>query len=189
VSEELKRFLCDHLKQAQLFGQVVMANMMYRRTLSRIPVSRLNPHDASQTENWPNPQIMECVAGKIRILSYTQEPHFIQRNKHLCRARLTCCSEESPLIADDIYEINQIVPETKTHASHFSAQVVLDPDGILDPDIQSQFKDLLFKFSDVFTPDLTGYNGAIGPFEASVNMCPVQPPQLKGRMPQYSKQI
>ena len=27
-----------------------------------------------------------------------------------------CCSEESPVIADDIYEINKIVPETKTHA-------------------------------------------------------------------------
>jgi hypothetical protein len=55
--------------------------------------------------------------------------------------------------------------------------------------IFSQFKDLLYKFSDVFSPDLTGYNGAIGPFEASVNMGPVQPQQRKGRMPQYSKDI
>jgi hypothetical protein len=29
--------------QVQLFGQVAMANMMYRRTLSRIPFSRWNP--------------------------------------------------------------------------------------------------------------------------------------------------
>ena len=100
-------------------------------------VFAIEPHYASQTENWPNPQITECVDGKIRILNYTQEPQFIHRNKHLCRERFTCCSEESPLIADDIYEINKIVPETKTHASHFSAQVVVDPDGILDPDIQS----------------------------------------------------
>jgi hypothetical protein len=47
----------------------------------------------------------------------------------------------------------------------------------------------LYKFSDVFSSDLTGYNGAIGPFEASVNMGPVQPQQRKGRMPQYSKDI
>ena len=79
-------------------------------------VLAIEPHDASQTENWPNPQIAECVTGKIRIINYTQEPQFIQRNKHLCRARLMCCSEESPVIADDIYEINKIVPETKTHA-------------------------------------------------------------------------
>jgi len=52
--------------------------------------------------------------------------------------------------------------------------------GILDPDIQSQFKDLLHMFSDVFSPDFTGYSGAIGLFEASVNMGPAQPPQRKG---------
>ena len=46
-------------------------------------VLAIEPHDASQTENWLNPQITECVAGKIRILNYTQEPQFIQRNKHL----------------------------------------------------------------------------------------------------------
>ena len=33
---------------------------------------------------------------------------------------------------------------------------------------------------------VTGYNGAVGPFEAVVNMGPVQPPQCKGRLPQYS---
>jgi hypothetical protein len=53
--------------------------------------------------------------------------------------------------------------------------------------IFSQFKDLLYKFSDVFSPDLTGYNGAIDPFEASVNMGPVQPQQRKGRMPQSGR--
>jgi hypothetical protein len=37
------------------------------------------------------------------------------------------------LLSLTIYEINKIVPETKIHASHFSAQVVVDPDGILDP--------------------------------------------------------
>jgi hypothetical protein len=46
-------------------------------------VLAIEPHDASQTENWLNPQITECVAEKIRILNYTQEPQFIQRNKHL----------------------------------------------------------------------------------------------------------
>lgn len=32
-----------------------------------------------------------------------------------------------------------------------------------------------------------GYNGASGPFQAMVNMGPVQPPQCKGRVPQYSR--
>ena len=34
---------------------------------------------------------------------------------------------------------------------------------------------------------IKGYNGAVGPFKAEVNMGPVQPPQRKGRLPQYSR--
>ena len=39
----------------------------------------------------------------------------------------------------------------------------------------------------IFDPDITGYNGAAGPILASVNIGPVQPPQRKGRVPQYSR--
>ena len=35
--------------------------------------------------------------------------------------------------------------------------------------------------------NIVGYNGAVGPFEATVNMGPVQPPQYKGRCPQYAR--
>ncbi|VDI45490.1 Hypothetical predicted protein [Mytilus galloprovincialis] len=38
-----------------------------------------------------------------------------------------------------------------------------------------------------FDPYFKGYNGAAGPFQARVNMGPVQPPQRKGRVPQYSR--
>ena len=34
--------------------------------------------------------------------------------------------------------------------------------------------------------NISGYNGAAGPFEAVVNMGPVQPPQRKCRLPQYA---
>ncbi|CAG2208159.1 unnamed protein product [Mytilus edulis] len=36
-------------------------------------------------------------------------------------------------------------------------------------------------------PTFKGYNGAVGALEAKVNMGPVQPPQRKGRIPQYQK--
>ena len=39
----------------------------------------------------------------------------------------------------------------------------------------------------VFNPRLGGYNGAVGKFEASINMGPVLPPQRKGRLPHYSR--
>ena len=43
------------------------------------------------------------------------------------------------------------------------------------------------EFDDVFNPEYPGYNGAVGPFEATVNMGPVLPPQRKGRLPQYAR--
>ena len=42
------------------------------------------------------------------------------------------------------------------------------------------------EFDEVFDTEYKGYNGASGPFEAVVNMGPVQPPQRKGRLAQYA---
>lgn len=39
---------------------------------------------------------------------------------------------------------------------------------------------------DVFNSTIVGNNGAAGPVEATVNMGPVQLPQYKGGVPQYS---
>ena len=39
----------------------------------------------------------------------------------------------------------------------------------------------------MFDPKYAGYNGHVGPFEAVVNMGPVQPPQRKGHLPQYAR--
>ena len=64
---------------------------------------------------------------------------------------------------------------------------LLDPDGILSPDDKVNFLALLKEFDRVFDPTITGYNGAAGPIKGVVNMGPVQPPQRKGRMPQYAR--
>ena len=39
----------------------------------------------------------------------------------------------------------------------------------------------------MFDPNYAGYNGHVGPFEAVVNIDPVQPPQRKGHLPQYAR--
>ena len=68
-----------------------------------------------------------------------------------------------------------------------SQSVSLDPDHILPEDTRALFSSLLTEFEEVFDPDYKGYNGASGPFEAVVNMGPVQPPQRKGRLPHYAR--
>lgn len=46
---------------------------------------------------------------------------------------------------------------------------------------------VLQAYDDVFNSTIVGNNGATGPVEATVNMGPVQLPQRKGRIPQYSR--
>ena len=54
----------------------------------------------------------------------------------------------------------------------------MDPDSILPAKIRENVRDVLEAHDEVFDRTITGYNGAIGPFEAVVNMGPVQtPPQ------------
>ncbi|CAC5417171.1 unnamed protein product [Mytilus coruscus] len=147
----------------------------------------IEPHtDASRTKDWPSQHIAQS-AGKIRIVNNTSVPQFIQRNEHFCRVRLTTTVDNAPEDPDNIRDLKTTNYINTTHSSHFSKQVSVDPDNLLSPDLQTQFKKLLRKFSEVFSPNFEGYNGAIVPFEASVNMGPVQPLQRKGRMPQYSK--
>ena len=68
-----------------------------------------------------------------------------------------------------------------------SAAAQIDPDNQLPQDIQAQFKSLMKEFDSVFDPDFKGYNSAAGPFQAKVNMGPVESPQRKGRLPQYDR--
>ena len=61
----------------------------------------------------------------------------------------------------------------------------LDPDNLLPDQSCFKFQQLLQEYDRVLDPKITGYNGAAGPIQATVNIGPVQPPQRKGRIPQY----
>ena len=69
----------------------------------------------------------------------------------------------------------------------FSSSVTLDPQDILPHNIKKGFQKLLHDYDSVFNPAFKGYNNAAGQFEAVVNMGPTQPPQRKGRLPQYNR--
>ncbi|CAC5388138.1 unnamed protein product [Mytilus coruscus] len=130
------------------------------------------------------------VVSALRRVSTKQSPYFKAFYKHFpLELTLDTGAEvnNAPEAPDNIRDLKTTIYIDTTHTSHFSKQVSVDPDNLLSPDLQTQFKELLRKFSEVFSPNFEGYNEAIGPFEASVNMGPVQPPQRKGRMPQYSK--
>ena len=69
----------------------------------------------------------------------------------------------------------------------FSDTIMLGPDNQLSDLLRIQFRQVLRKFDSVFNSNIPGYNSAAGNIDATVNMGPVQPPQRKGHVPQYSR--
>ena len=74
---------------------------------------------------------------------------------------------------------------TKCQAGYHNISV--DPDNMFPTAVKHEFLNTHEEYWEVFQSDLPGYNGASGSMESVVNMGPVQPPQRKGRAPQYSQ--
>lgn len=133
---------------------------------------------------WPAPQVVEAVCGKIRLLNATENPIHIRKHDHVCQARYTTQSYMKSSEKDyHTVTRNNIKKSTALH----SDAVCLDPDNVLTDESYRDFKRVLSQFDDVFDTKFPGYNGASGPIKAVVNMGPVQPPQRKGRLPQYGR--
>ena len=133
---------------------------------------------------WPPPAIVSSVAGKIRIPNTTDEPKILKKGEHFCQIRPVFIPETEPIPVRATATRPSI---TQPKAVKHSASVKLDPDNVLSHDIIAKFRSTLNEYDSVFDPNFKGYNGASGPFEARVNMGPTQPPQRKGRLPQYAR--
>ena len=134
-------------------------------------------------QNWPPPGIIEAVSDKIRIPNNTSSPLSLHKNEHFCQVRLT-----RDLPYDEVTDIDGQVPKSSSSLtdSH-SGTVTIDPDNTLPESYRSKFRTLVQDYDEVFDSKIQGYNGAKGQFEATINMGPVQPPQRKGRVPQYAR--
>ena len=142
------------------------------------------PKHTKTTSIWPEPQILEADGTKDRLVNSSQEPKLIGRHEHLSQILPT--EETSSFISTP--SLPSLPQPVKPKSSlPFSSSVSIDPDNILPEDLRVKFRQLLQTYDRIFDPDITGYNGAAGPILASVNIGPVQPPQRKGRVPQYSR--
>ena len=133
---------------------------------------------------WPEPQILEAVGSKIRLVNTSHEPKAIGRHEHLSQI-LPTTSAPSPTPSQ--IPTDQPSPVRPKCSPPFSSAVSVDPDNLLPDQSRLKFQQLLQEYDHVFDPKITGYNGAAGPIQATVNIGPVQPPQRKGRIPQYSR--
>lgn len=147
---------------------------------------RTDRRGPSICEYWPQPAIMEAVGGKVRIVNATKEPQVLRRNEHFCEVRMT--SNNSAATAPDTCISPSPTTFTPRQTSKaFSEAVQVDPDGILADTIRKNFNSLLRDHDTLFDPKIETYNDAAGKFQCTINMGPTQPPQRKGRVPQYSR--
>ncbi|CAB3990763.1 Hypothetical predicted protein [Paramuricea clavata] len=132
---------------------------------------------------WPCPNIVSSVAGRIRIPNLSSEPRSLKRNEHFCQVR--------PVYTPDLNNGDHklaVHPAPKSLQTHkFSSDVCLETDNLLPQDVRRKFTLLMESYDHVFDRNIKGYNGAAGSFEAKLNMGPVEPPQRKGRLPQYTR--
>lgn len=132
---------------------------------------------------WPEPQILEAVGFKIRLVNTSNEPEAIGRHEHLSQI-LPTAGVPSPTPSPT--PTNQPSIMKPKSSPPFSSAMSVDPDNLLPDHSRLKFQQLLQECDRVFDPNITGYNAAAGPIQDTVNIGPVQPPQCKGHIPQYS---
>ena len=135
---------------------------------------------------WPEPQILEAVGSKIRLVNTSNEPNAIGCHEHLSQI-LPTIGALSPTPSQ--IPTDQLSPMRPKCSPPFSSAVSIDPDNLLPDQSRLKFQQLLQEYDRVFDPKITGYSGAAGPIQATVNIGPVQPPQRKGCIPQYSHNL
>ena len=144
----------------------------------------------SENDVWPQPSLIMSVEGVVRIPNLTNTTRVLKRNEHFCQIREVFEPDNATAVPDSLRTSEAMNirnrSSTATPVKH-SAAVTIDPDHALSPDERASFRSILEEYDEVFDPNYTGYNGHVGPFKAVVNMGPVQPPQRKGRLPQYAR--
>ena len=120
-------------------------------------------------------------------------PITVPRYSHLFNVCLSV-PVDSPEVQEILvgsYKAPVVMATTPTE--HPVDTVRIDPDNILPKQYKGLVWEITRRFPSVFEPDFKGYSGAMGPFQAVVNIGPslfTPPPPLpqrKGRVPQYSR--
>jgi hypothetical protein len=139
---------------------------------------------AKPEKAWPNVQEVAAVGHVIRVPNMSDNPIVLKRNEHICQIRPISVMDET--LTDNTAGGP---PPTTTPSRPFSRDISIDPDNCLSPNMRNKFKELHSEFDDVFNPAVSKYNGASSKLEAIVNMGSTLPPQRKGRLPHYNRDM
>lgn len=132
---------------------------------------------------WPDADVLPIVDGQIQLTNIATCPISVKRGQHIAQV-----SAVRPVDIRDSYK--ESYPAASQDISDDSQRynvISVDPNDILSSQMKSEFCALHKEMADVFRASYKGYNGYSGPIQGIINMSPVQPPQRKGRIPQYSR--
>ena len=127
---------------------------------------------------WPEPQIMEAVGSKIRLINTSNDSKPIGHQEHLSQI-LPTIGVSSPTPSPK--QMDQLSPLRPKCSLPFLSAVSVDPDNLLPDQSCLKFKQ---EYDQIFDPKITSCNGAAGPIQTTVNIGPVKRP---GCIPQYSR--
>ena len=89
------------------------------------------PKYTKTTSIWPEPQILEAVGAKVRLVNSSQEPKLIGRHKHLSQILPT---EETSSFTSTLSLSSLPQPVKPKSSLPFWSSVSIDPDNILSED-------------------------------------------------------
>ena len=151
---------------------------------SSVPVDKDVFIHPSCENSWITPDLSCTLSGEVRLVNTTSLPINLKKNQVLGHAfdSFTPTSPEFPSPLPSVKEQSEIKSEMSS--------IKFNPQNIdIDPIWSTEFEKLHEKYQSVFNSDLPGYNGKFGSLFAHVNVGDSLPPQRKGRVPQYSRNM
>ena len=139
--------------------------------------------------NWPEPAITRVIQGTVRIPNAGQEPVQISKTQHIAQIHRVIVP---PLDTTTIQSVSQvreipIVPSEPSPKTFYSDAINMDED-MLSRHERNLFQEVNRTFDTQFTPKFGAYNDKSGCIRAALHLGPVQPPQIKGKLPFYGTQ-
>lgn len=141
----------------------------------------IEPRTLSRNTKWLKCNLLKPHQGTVAVKNDSDMPVLVKRHEQLCQVRPTTVMSTQPE-AD--------TPPSNTYTSDDSdrsAEVSVDPAGVLSKEEVRMFKETNQRYSHVFSPSLGCYNGKSGAFKHRINMSSSLPPQRRGRIPMYNR--
>ena len=138
--------------------------------------------DSPLQGTWPSPTISRVIQGVVRVPNNTSEPIYLSKTKHFAQVRHVS-SPSTPAV--EVYPSLCTLAVPQDVPTRHSDAVCLDPDNLLTQSERDQFRSLHLSYDKVFDRHFGTYNGASGPYKASICLGPVEPPCTKPMLPLY----